>query len=354
MKRKKWNFGTVIAFLVVMGVGIAIAASNDKKKEDVEHIDTENNMKQSKLEEYKAKVILTAYWFRLKASSQPNQAIKMFATPECSESWPNTITPMFEESEKQWGDFFCYALNFIGRVEENKAVIAFYNPWLDAVLLSEWSGPEKDLKMARFVICSGETWRSEPVDPNNPPLPKWRQGNKPLAQAVGRVFTEFARVFDAEYPVKDKFMFLVPNFKALAEKENQAKEIAITKKRMKLRAQRFKNFLAASPDSDTATMGILASKVRELIKLGNKAGLELMIKGKQNTAMLDLLFKSGAKYRRRLTYNSFFFKDKQGVVTLVNAIFPDGFIILNLSINGDQGQLDNIEAHKFEDFRNSI
>jgi len=69
--------------------------------------------------------------------------------------------------------------------------------------------------------------------------------------------------------------------------------------------------------------------------------------------MLDFVFRSSAKYRKKLTYNSILLKDREGIVTLVNAIFPDGFIILNMSIEGNSARLDNIEAHKFEDFRNN-
>jgi len=319
----------------------------------VEEIESVEKQEKVSLEQYTARVALSAFSFRRVASAKPTQAMEQFALPGCLESWKSNIQVLFDEPELEWGDFFCYALNFIGRVEQNKAVVAFYNPWLDAVLLSEWSGSEKNLKITRFVLSSGESWRNEAVDSNNLPLVKWQQGNKPLAEAIGGVFAEFARVFDSEYPIKGEFVFLVPSLKTLAEKEKQAKEITIIKKRMELRDKKFKDFLKAKPNSDTATMGILASEVRKLIQTGNRAELELMIKGKQNQAMLDFVFRSSAKYRKKLTYNSILLKDREGIVTLVNAIFPDGFIILNMSIEGNSARLDNIEAHKFEDFRNN-
>jgi len=298
-----------------------------------------------------AKLMLTAHQFRLRAVSSPDVAIKAGASSECYSDWADDIKPLFVESEKQWGDFFSYALNFVGRVESNRAVVAFYNPWVDTVLMSEWNLVDGNYKMRRMAVCCGETWRGEPFGASVSAVPKWEQRGAPVARAVGETFSEFSRTFDTNYPATGKFVFIAPGFAGLDSKVRQKAEIDVVIKRMNSRADRVRSLQKEGAQSDIAQMSILASKARDLIRQGNRAELASMVKGKQNDAMLDLLFKSDSKYRSRLAYCSVSFAGGRGSFVLADPVFPNGFVILNAGVQPGGAILDSVEAHKFEDFR---
>ena len=292
-------------------------------------------------------IALASHLFRLKASSQPGQAIREIASSECFADWTNRVVSKFDNPDLKWADFFCYAINLIGRVDEDRAVVAFYNPWLDVMLLSEWNKTQNHFKITQWFLCSGESFRGEAIELDNPTLPKWQRDNESLAQTIGNTFGQTRGIFSSQYPTEAKFVFLVPSLETHADRDNQNKEISLINQRMTFRVQSFKGFFDADPASDIASLGILASKIRQLIESGSRVGLEALARGNLDTKMMDLLFNSDDRYRNRLAYNSVIFRYKQAVVVLANPVFPDSFIVLELGVDGDSGRLDNVEVCKF-------
>lgn len=126
-----------------------------------------------------------------------------FSAVEAAE-WRSFVSP--ELDSLQTGDFFLGAQVWMGPFDEKGAVLGFYNPWWDALLVIRTEGPEIRLTegaspvaapaVARFAWASGETLRSDPAAPH-PASSTVIPGDDPLSVSLWRAQTGALAAFNA-------------------------------------------------------------------------------------------------------------------------------------------------------------
>lgn len=117
-----------------------------------------------------------------------------------------------ELDDTQLADFFTGAQTLIGAFDDKGAVLAFWNPFWDALLFvrsddgklslpgGRFSEPETP-KADRFAWVSGESFRGEPPDKGIPRTATTVPGaDEPLAVSLWRAQTGTVARFDALYP----------------------------------------------------------------------------------------------------------------------------------------------------------
>ena len=348
---KEKEVKTIIAcvFLLLMGLStiLVLSANGKTVKQD---IDMEKSEKSPEFREFAVNLALTTNQFRLKAAGKTSEAISQFGTPECVDLWNKDFKSMFDSKEMELGDFFSNAILLIGRINNFHAVAAFYNPWSDGLCLTAWRQENDKFRMIRLIFVSGESWRSEVLDPNSPPLPKWQQSGKTVARALLVPYTETVKLFDRDYPIDGEFQFLPHRLRKIVQKDKQEKEVHVLRRRMGFRMLMFKEFIQSTAGTETYILKQKAVEIKNLIASGNREAVEAMIKGMQSPMMVDGLFNASASVRKRFSYNCMMLKGARGIVTMVNPELPQWFVILyiDLDVDNQQGLLDSVEMHKFE------
>ena len=106
------------------------------------------------------KLTMTFDEFRKLAAEAPEKAAEGFFDTRTKLRWER-LTKDF--SREQLRDFFLGALIFHGGFSTESAVAGFYNPWWDAILLTESSGLPGIPKISKFYFLAGETFRGEKI-----------------------------------------------------------------------------------------------------------------------------------------------------------------------------------------------
>ncbi len=146
MKFKKITF-CAVAILCCCGFSATMAQEEKFTPEQEEVVDF-------------FKMTLTYEAFRKLAAESPEKAIEGFFTDRAKLRWEN-LTKDF--SREQLRDFFLGALIFQGGFSADSAVTGYYNPWWDAILLTESSGLPAIPKISRFYFLAGEMFRKEKI-----------------------------------------------------------------------------------------------------------------------------------------------------------------------------------------------
>lgn len=101
-----------------------------------------------------------------------------------------------------WSYFFCGAMVLGGHLESERPIIAFYNPFLDGVLLTQWTREDGEPRMlAADLRIASEMAGVRRADPK---LAWWlpEVARVPLPEALHRQDATFVNAFAQQYPVE--------------------------------------------------------------------------------------------------------------------------------------------------------
>ena len=290
--------------------------------------DTDFEIKKDKFKAFALKVTKTANLFRLRAAIVTSLAFNRFGSKSCIKHWHKDIQPLFDTQELDLREFFGNAVILLGCLDRDKAVVGFYNPWIDGIVVSEWYSSDTGIKMDRFFFSSGESIRQEEIEYPKGVIPLWQRSDLTIARAFVLPYLNTTDRFEQEYLLTGQSHFLPGHLERIARGENQKKEIQLLKKRLRLRMLMFQEFIQAEEHSKTYLLKQKAIDVKKLIQQDKRAELEAMITGKQSEMMLDALFNEGAVLNADLGYNCILLKENHGAVILVNPRAPQWFIAL--------------------------
>lgn len=177
-----------MAFLLTGGCFTVSAAQSEPLAED-----------QKQVINY-AKFTMTAETFR-KMAAQSQENVEPFLAKSKKATWRTSFKAF---SEEQMRDFFIGALIYHGGFSDKKAVIGFYNPWWDTLLLTEYIMTESDIpKIEKFYFLAGETFRNEKISE----IPDYSGvvslDETPLAINVTRLQQKTLAVFNESYSSLD-------------------------------------------------------------------------------------------------------------------------------------------------------
>jgi len=159
---------------------------------------------------------LRANAFRFAASKNAMGAIKQWGCVSCpgyNQVWEETFAVFREYSvpDESVNLFFAGAILLLGHVSRSGAVLGFYNPWFDGVLLTEMtrSGASSAILSAKLQFVAGESWRDEAVKDGNDLL-KLFNLREPLLLALARNYHVVESRFTAWYPPSGAGDFIAP------------------------------------------------------------------------------------------------------------------------------------------------
>ena len=266
--------------------------------------------------------------FRLSAGFDVDRAIQVWATKTFSERWNQEVAVGFKESgaKNQLRDFFSSAVVMIGRCQEGKAVVLFYNPWADGLLLLAVEPGKERPSIVDFQFMAGESWRKESPKIAGDFLSLYT-AKEPLLVALARRYAAVEQRFNAEYPVKESFGFLPPAVKADAGKN--AEELPPIVIRLAYR-QRMFAVLMSKDNQDTIKV---IHDLRKIFAAANTQGLIDFLSPKQNAEMLQNVSLLPAMMVKNMSPN-YFTKAADGnssLIGLVNADMPRWFLTVRIS-----------------------
>ncbi len=280
--------------------------------------------------------------FRLLASEDLSRAVNLSGDKQFTDKWRELISPYFQKEDHQWTDFFSGAVILLGRCEDARLVVAFYNPWIDALLLTEWEAWVSDHKMSNFWLFIGESWRGEKLDAATGDIPPWETRKEPAADAVSRYYAQTVEVFNEAYPIAGDYIALPETIAGRLEK-NQLAELGVIKARMIHRLR--------------LCQGVLSSEHGEKLKseidktrialVGTLSDFSDSTGPSQDTFVAESIFKMPIEFRTGLVPVFLLIKDQRGLVIFQNPRLPRWFVTADLNLMSNGG-LSSVGLYEFE------
>lgn len=274
--------------------------------------------------------IQTANTWRALAASDIDKAMGSCATGACTAKWrEEVIDRFFVKSRMRLHDFFSSAMVLAGNADEKSAVVAFYNPWSDALLLTQMSGPPTRLVIEDFYFVSGESWRGEKIETDDDMF-GWFKRDDTVTMSVAKVYSKSVELFDKRFgPVGDG-PFLPEDLKA--NLREQVEELAPITLRMITRMDMFAKLFA----EENWEVLKKINAVMEAISEGGELGGALA--DVQDATSLEAVKALPQAVRSSLAPNFFMLKDNFATVALVSSQAPRWFVRLDIDLEKEEGQ----------------
>lgn len=259
--------------------------------------------------------------FRLSASADVDAAVAQWGSPAFKQKWKKEVEPFFGKAENiELHDFFSSAVIWIGRATGKKAVIGFYNPWMDGLLLVVLDASAKAPAFTDFRVISGETWGGRSDAPPERALALYA-GGEILTVALAQLYSEADLLFRKRYPIKGETVLLPEEVAKIVGTTGE--ELTPIKARMLFRMQMYRDYLHEKNRKFLmATGGLMKG-----LKAGDKAKLMAGLSGQQSKIMVDAAAALPAYIRKGLAPN-FFGTGKGGaIVALVNPTAPRWVVV---------------------------
>ena len=146
----------------------------------------------------------TEYHFRQTMMTNSELSVNAFFTVDAANKWRSLKDANF--SNEQTRDFFVGAVQLRGPVSNKGSIAGFYNPWWDAILVTENYGEPVEMegqpvtirKVTDFVFLSGEQFRGEP-SPEVPSAEAVLSKDHLLPMTVAVLSSKTRKKFDEMY-----------------------------------------------------------------------------------------------------------------------------------------------------------
>lgn len=129
--------------------------------------------------------------FRALALKDYRSALRKFATDAVVLKFSELDKHIWPETDPRigWSFFMNVSVVSATTTEKSKPTVAFYHPWSDVYLLTQWEAESWDTRLVDVEIVMGDVLRSRGKFPKKP-VPVWRQADEmfpPLALTAGVV-----------------------------------------------------------------------------------------------------------------------------------------------------------------------
>jgi len=279
---------------------------------------------------------IVANTFRLEAARSPDAAIARWGSPAFQKAWARDMK-LFKDPKyvPLLKDFFITAIIFEGNVQEGSVVAAFYNPWLDGILLVEMR-KTSEIKLEDFRIVAGESWRRETVTTGKDLL-KLYALKETLLLALARNYSPTANLFSQYYPMQGKGSFLPPEISSRIGLADE--ELRPIVARMLYRTKMFAALVSAQKNSFLAIAKELSKKLGQ----GNEEDLRAYLSPKQDATMLKSICMLPAASRQQFG-PVYFGEDASAVILgMVNPVNPRWILAAQILKDGKNTRPTRIE-----------
>lgn len=138
--------------------------------------------------------------FRLESARDPLMALRLFSTPPANLRMTEIGGEAFLGMDQiaSWRMFFTTALGRVARQSDDAALVGYYHPWSDTMLVTRWARAEDGtLKLAGADMVPGQVIRG--AKPPFSAAPGW-QGDKVFApESLARTTAQTMRAFAADF-----------------------------------------------------------------------------------------------------------------------------------------------------------
>jgi hypothetical protein len=277
--------------------------------------------------------------FRMEAAADIDAAVKNWGDPAFAIKWRKDVMSLFGDKEKiEWHDFFSSAVLWVGRVTEKEAVAAFYNPWMDGLLLAVAKLDGKSSRLTDFCLVSGESWRRQPPAGPEDVLALY-EGREILTIALAKLYAGTIAVFNKHYPLEAETALLPPAAENLPGKPGE--EVALIKARMLARMSMYKKLFSPPNRHVVDAAGGLIKR----IKAGDAKQLKAYL---ADPAMADAVCALPFQVRGDMGPNYFARSERGAIVALVNAEAPRWFVVAQILGKAGAKQAIGIEVFDLE------
>ncbi len=293
------------------------------------------------------KLVLTANTFRLAAAKDVKESIEIAGIEEVKKKWQSIISEQFGEQKTIWNDFFNNSIIWIGRLEEDQGVVAFYNPWIDVIMISCWRGPVEDQKLLDFEFITGETWRGEELK-EDARVPAWQREEAPVTVSLAKYYHASLKIFQSLYPLEGNFVFLSGNLKkSIRDREP---DLLILHARASDRISMFAEYL--QPKSQVAqknNIRNIVNALRNAISNAEQTTILQLTSKQQKERIVNSIVQLPQEVRSTLYPTYFYHGVNRAVVVLVSPIFPKWFIASYFfELDAGKVHMDTIELCEIE------
>jgi len=326
MKRKR-EFGakgglSVVFLLLFFAVGSVMAEVTDRQPENA--TGTSDMNEKVAILDIAAKLNI----FRLSAGFDVDRALEVWASTAFRQKWEQEVAVGFKDpsTQNQLRDFFSSAVEMIGRYQDGKAVVLFYNPWADGLLLIAVSPGSERPVLEDFQFIAGESWRKETPQSAEDFLALYT-AKEPLLTHLARKYAAVEERFNQDYPAIAPFAFLPPSVAADAGPNgDEIKPLVI---RLAYRQHMFSVLLSKQ---NAEAVGVVRD-LRVLFAAPYFNELAAYLAPSQNVEMLQSVSQMPSALLANMSPN-YFAKaadGKSSLVGLVNAESPRWFLAVRIA-----------------------
>ena len=270
--------------------------------------------------------------FRLEASSNVTTAVKKWGDRSFRSKWDKEVGPLFGDAEEmELCDFFSAAVLWTGGMTGREAIVGFYNPWVDGLLIVHIDASGKGGVLKDFCFIAGESWRGEDLDNPEDALALYK-AEKPLPAALAELYSVSDTLFRKRFPAEGKTVVKTAEVKKIAG--STAEELIPVKARMMYRLKMYRNYLAEENRAAMITAGALMKK----LKTGDTEDLIEFLSEKQEKQLVETVVLLPEYVRAKLGPIYFGTSGDFAVVALLNPGAPRWMIIAKMK--GEKRDLD--------------
>ena len=143
-------------------------------------------------------IVMCGAQFQMQASVDFEKALKNFRAESVFEFV--TKHPAYEHTPLAWEYFFSSAIAITGNYNGPVYTIGYYNPFLDAVVLTRWTiDSEFRPSVVAASVRTGATLGGVP-EKEGPSLPRWLASGKPMPVALKAEYSDFTTTFSKNFP----------------------------------------------------------------------------------------------------------------------------------------------------------
>ncbi len=298
-------------------------------------------------------VAFAADRFRIGAARNPKDAVGAHGIDGFQEKWSKSLSPNFRNREEDIGYFFAYALILVGSADASKSVVAYYNPWVDAMMLTAWRERLDGWKITDFVVHLGETVRSEAVG-KEAACPPWLRAAKPLAGSVTENCGKVIRLFQDHFESPRNLPF--PAAKPALSTEAAC---AVVRERIQFRAayarERFGGAEGEKAEGEGAASRRLVEAVRKTQSVligGRRVEIQALAPENRDPYVAETIGLFPLEMRAELRAHWFIAQGDQTAVVLSSSVAPRWFVLLFLNL-ARENPIQGLGLYDFELMRDA-
>ncbi len=275
--------------------------------------------------------------FRLLGTADLLRGLQVYGTPAANLRFAALGNDMFPGSDWQanWQLFLSTSLTNLVLADSNKALVGYYHPWSDVMLLTHWrKGADGKSQIESVDVLPGSAVRGD-----NPPSSfnrSWQSGETFAPEAVARITVETTRAFESRFGNASS-----DHLARLDEETKQALPTIAWLSFADFRLEVARLFV--EDKSKPVVLGYW-NEVQDAARSGHTGRSGALGDG------IKAIGKLNSKIRESLSPVSYLSTEKSELLILASQVEPNLFVVLQTGGPGGKGDLRRVDLLSFQTF----